>query len=130
MKLSQPQPRLLVQKSKYNKLPKGNKLFETMKSSKSWIVVPVPKGAKSLQRLKPRTQGIDKMIIKNKLTTTAFLRSQPHKSMAKLMMFSKTAIIVERAAKLIKTKKSAPQICPAGIWLKILGKVTKTRPGP
>lgn len=46
------------------------------------------------------------------------------------MIFSKTAIIVDKAAKLIKIKNNAPQSWPAAIWLKILGRVTNTNPGP
>ena len=50
--------------------------------------------------------------------------------MPKETMFSNTAMMVERAAKDMKTKKSAPNTRPPGISLKILGRVTKTRPGP
>ncbi len=62
--------------------------------------------------------------------TTARLRSTPHLSMVKLMRFSKTAMMVESAAKLMKTKKSAPQSWPRGIWANTMGSVTKTSEGP
>ena len=39
------------------------------------------------------------------------------------MIFSNTAMIVERAAKDIKTKKQVPHILPPLIWLKIFGNV-------
>ena len=38
--------------------------------------------------------------------------------------------ICDSAAKFIKTKKSAPQSSPIGMWLKTLGSVTKINLGP
>ena len=64
------------------------------------------------------------------MRTTAVLRSRPHLSMTKLMRFSKTAMMVDSAAKLMNRKKSAPQSWPNGIWLKTMGSVTKTSEGP
>ena len=46
------------------------------------------------------------------------------------MMFSNTAMTVERAAKLMKMKNSVPHSWPPAMTLKMLGRVTKTRPGP
>ena len=45
-------------------------------------------------------------------------------------MFSNTAITVDIAAKDMKMKNKVPQILPPGIWLKMFGNVTNTRPGP
>ena len=48
----------------------------------------------------------------------------------KAAMFSNTATTVVRAAKLMNRKKRAPQNVPPASWLKMLGSVTKIRPGP
>ena len=50
--------------------------------------------------------------------------------MEKLKIFSNTAMMVDRAAKLMKMKNRVPKIRPPAIWLKILGRVTNTSPGP
>ena len=50
--------------------------------------------------------------------------------MEKLMIFSNTAIIVDWAANVMKTKNKTPKIRPPTIWLKMLGRVMNTRPGP
>ena len=86
-----------------------------MKSSRSWIVVPSPSGAKPLSRLKPNTQGRDRIRIRTRLTRVDLVLVQPNRSMPKLMIFSKTAITVDRAAKLMNRKKSAPKIRPPAI---------------
>ena len=101
-----------------------------MKSSKSWMVEPAPKGAIALQILNPNTQGRERTIISTRFTATAFPLFQLNKSMEKLMIFSNTAMIVDKAAKLINTKNRVPKILPPAIWLKILGRVTNTSPGP
>ena len=66
---------------------------------------------------------------------TAFIRAvffldHFHKSIHEDMMFSNTAITVEKAAKAMKMKKQLPQIRPPGIFAKIFGKVTKISFGP
>ena len=83
-----------------------------------------------LKRLKPRAQGRDKMIIAAAFIRTAFLRLQPNISIAKAIIFSKTAITVDIAANDIKTKNKVPQSLPKDIELKIFGSVAKIRPGP
>ena len=45
-------------------------------------------------------------------------------------IFSNTAMMVERAANVIKIKNNAPQNRPPIIWLNIFGRVTKTSPTP
>ena len=94
------------------------------------MVVPLPSGAKPLHTLKPSTQGMLRTVMTTAFTATAFFRLQPHRSMAKLMMFSNTAMMVDSAAKVMNRKNSAPHRRPPAIWLKTLGRVTKTRPGP
>ena len=101
-----------------------------MKSSRSWMVLPAPRGAMPLHTLKPSTQGMERTRIRIRFTRTDFLRVQPQRSMPKLMIFSNTAMMVDRAAKLINTKNRVPQRRPPAIWLKIFGRVTKTSPGP
>ena len=46
------------------------------------------------------------------------------------MMFSNTAMIVEKHAKVINRKKNVPQILPPGIWIKTFGSVIKISSGP
>ena len=46
------------------------------------------------------------------------------------MIFSNTATTVEKAAKVRKRKKSAPQSLPPLIFAKIFGRVMKISPGP
>ena len=100
-----------------------------MKSSMSWML-PTPGNVIPLQTLKPRMQGIDSTRMATRLTSTAFLRLQPNRSIAKAMMFSKTAMIVVSAANVMNTKNSEPKKRPPAIWLNRLGSVTNTRPGP
>ena len=57
-----------MQNNKYANEPSGRKLYVTKKSSRSWIVVPIPNGVISLRILKPRAQGKDKIKIIIKLT--------------------------------------------------------------
>jgi len=64
------------------------------------------------------------------LTITAFFRLHPVKSMAKDKMFSKTAITVDAAAKIINKKNKAPQILPPAMELNTFGSVIKIRLGP
>ena len=111
-------------------LPIGRRLLLRIKSSRSRTVLPSPRGAKLLQRLKPSTHGRDKMMMAAMLQRTAFLRVQPVKSVAKEMMFWNTAIMVEKAAKDINRKNSVPQILPPAIWLNTLGRVMKIKDGP
>lgn len=65
-----------------------------------------------------------------RLTSTAFFRLQPHISMAKEMIFSNTAMTVDRAAKERNTKNRAPHSWPRGISLKMLGRVMKIKDAP
>ena len=91
--------------------------------------MPFPKGWKPDRMLKPRTQGIEPIIIKIVLMRAVFFRPQPHKSIQDDIMFSKTAITVEKAAKAIKMKKQLPIILPPGIFINMFGNVTKIRLG-
>lgn len=59
-----------------------------------------------------------------------FLRLQPKLSMQLPMRLSKTAVTVEKLAKVMNRKKSPPQSCPIGILMKIFGSATKIRDGP
>ena len=59
-----------------------------------------------------------------------FLRLIFHLSIQQAMIFSKTAMIVENAAKVINRKKNVPQILPPGIWIKTFGSVIKISSGP
>ena len=80
--------------------------------------------------LKPRAQGRLSTVTSTAVRAKARLRSRSHFSMVKVMRFSKTAMMVESAAKLMNTKNSVPHSCPKGIWLNTLGRVTNTSEGP
>ena len=56
----------------------------------------------------PQAAGVAAMI-STQLIQDAFLRLQPRESMEKEMMFSNTAISVEKAANSMNTKNRAPQ---------------------
>ena len=60
IKLSHPQPFLRVQNRTNISEPKGKRILETRKSSKSIIFVFLPKGVTPERMLKPRTQGIER----------------------------------------------------------------------
>lgn len=102
----------------------------TIKSSKSSTLEPAPKGVNPLHKLKPRTHGIDKIMMAIIFPITAFFLLHPVKSIAKEIIFSNTAIIVETAAKTINRKNKVPQILPPLIALNTFGSVTKIRLGP
>ena len=61
---------------------------------------------------------------------TAFLRDRLKLSMQVEIIFSKTAIIVEKLAKVINKKNSPPHNSPPFMFIKILGRVIKIRLGP
>ena len=94
------------------------------------MLLPGPSGCTLLHRLKPRMQGILSSRMPIRLTATAFLRLQPQRSMPKVMIFSNTAMTVDRAAKVRNTKNRVPHRRPSAISLKMLGRVTKIRLGP
>ena len=108
----------------------GNIMLLTRKSSKSKMVLPCPRGWNADHRLNPKTQGRDKAVIAIKFARQDCFLLQCNKSMPQELMFSNTASMVENAAKVIKTKKSVPQIWPPAIPLNTLGNVMKIRLGP
>ena len=60
----------------------------------------------------------------------AFFLDHPKLSMHDEMIFSKTAITVEKEAKVINRKKRLPHTLPPCILTKTFGRVTKIRLGP
>ena len=102
----------------------------TKKSSKSRKLVPLPIGSIKLKILKPKAQGSESISKAIQFTILAFFLFQPVRSIAQARIVSNTARTVEKAAKLINTKKRLPQTLPSGILLKIFGKVIKIRLGP
>ena len=54
----------------------------------------------------------------------------PNISMQNEMIFSKTAMIVEKHAKVINKKNSVPQILPPAIFTNTFGKVMNMSAGP
>ncbi len=92
--------------------------------------VPAPRGWMPESTLKPRTAGRESRITSIIFMHTALGRDTPKRSMAKEIIFSKTAITVESAAKDKNRKNRVPQILPPAIWLKIWGRVMKIREGP
>ena len=102
----------------------------TRKSSRSMMDVPGPMGWIPASRLGARAQGVARTSIRKVLTRQAFLRLMPVRSRNMAMIFSKTPITVDMAAKDINTKKREPHKRPSPIWLNILGSVMKIRLGP
>ena len=108
----------------------GKILLLKIKSSRSKTFEPSPKGWKLDQILKPNAQGNDKIKIPTHVTIEARTLPQPKRSMKQAIIFSKTAITVERAAKLMNRKNNVDHIRPLGIELNMFGRVTKINPGP
>lgn len=81
----------------------------------------------SCHTLNDKTQGMLHRKIAGKRIYTAFLRDHRKLSMHVQMRFSNTAVTVEKLAKVMKTKKRAPQNWPHGILTKIFGSVAKMR---
>ena len=63
-------------------------------------------------------------------TRAAFLRLQPVRSMVQARMFSNTATMVEKAAKLMNKKNRLPHTLPPPMALNTLGRVMKISEGP
>ena len=79
--------------------------------------------------LKPSTQGMDRIRMATRLTSTAFFRLQPHFSIEKDRMFSKTAITVVRAAKDMNTKTGSPTAGPWASFIKDVGQGDENQVG-
>ena len=90
----------------------------------------MPIGSIELKRLNPNAQGSDSTSTAIQFTRLAFFLLQPVRSIVQARIVSNTARTVEKAAKLINTKKRLPQTLPSGILLKILGRVINIRLGP
>ena len=129
-KLSYPQPFFLVQKSTNKRQPRGSILYETIKSSRSIIVVPAPRGCTPDKTLYPRTAGIQSTDITKRLTNDALFLLQLNKSIVIAIIFSYTAITVDNAANAINIKNNTSHITPPGIWLNTLGSVMNNNDGP
>ena len=112
IKLSHPQPFFDAQKSTKITEPRGRMLLDTIKSSRSMMVVPSPRICTPDQGPKPSTAGMERTITSTILASTAFLRSHPSSSMEKARMFSNTAITVDKAANAINRKNRAPHSLP------------------
>ena len=123
---------MLVQVVQQNKFTNGILTTDgnTIKSSRSSTLLPAPSGWNPLSTLKPRTHGSERITIAIRFTTTAFALEQLVRSIANAMIFSKTAMIVDAAAKSMHRKNKVPQILPPLMELKIFGSVIKTRLGP
>lgn len=131
MDLFQPHPILHVQNKAKKIPPKGKMLLEIIKSSISIILFSPMIGICAPDHmLKPRQHGTLKSTMTKKLTLILFARVHPVSSIQKATIFSKTAITVDMAAKLRKTKNAAPNIDPHGIEANTFGKVSNTKLGP
>ena len=102
----------------------------TRKSSKSNTDEPAPKGWNPESTLKPSTHGIDNTKIRMQLMKQAFFLDHLNKSMHQEMMFSNTAITVEKEANVMKMKNKLPQTLPIDMLLKMFGNVMKIKLGP
>ena len=110
--------------------PMGSSRLLTRKSSRSSTPVPAPRGWKPDQTLKPSTQGREATSISTRLMALAFWRLQPNCSMQQARMFSNTARMVEKEAKVINRKNRLPHSRPPGMEMNTLGRVMKIKEGP
>ena len=94
------------------------------------IVEPAPIGWIFFSRLNPNTAGIVSTSIITRFTIRDFFLLQSHSSTDIVIMFSNTAITVERAANDMKMKKNIPHKRLEAIWWKTLGRVMKSSDGP
>ena len=70
------------------------------------------------------------MRMKTQFARAAFFRLQPKLSMALAWRFSKTAMTVEKLAKVMNRKNRDPQRRPPAIFRKTLGRIMKISAGP
>ena len=84
----------------------------------------------SLKILNPSMHGKDNTRIRMQFMMQAFFLDILNESMQLERMFSKTAITVEKLAKVMKRKKRLPHKMPPFMFTKTLGKVIKIRLGP
>ena len=84
----------------------------------------------SLKILNPSMHGKDNTRIRMQFMMQAFFLDILNESMQLERMFSKTAITVEKLAKVMKRKKRLPHKMPPFILTKTLGKVMNMRLGP
>ena len=89
-----------------------------------------PMIVKSLKILNPSIHGKDNTRIRMQFMMQAFFLDILNESMQLERMFSKTAITVEKLAKVMKRKKRLPHKMPPFMFTKTLGKVIKIRLGP
>ena len=101
----------------------------TIKSSLSSTSLP-PMRCRLLHTLYPSTHGILAISIITPFISAALFLDQPNISMANDMIFSNTAITVEKLAKVINKKKRQPHMRPPCIFTNTFGKVIKIRLGP
>ena len=128
MKLSHPQPYLVIQNKRYTSDPIGRRLLLTRKSSISIILFPPIENP--AQSVIPSTQGTARRISRTPLIRTDFFKEIPHISLANWIIFWNTAMIVENAANDMNRKNRAPQILPPAISRNTFGSVTNTSHGP
>ena len=83
-----------------------------------------------MRRLNPSTHGILPIITTGIFNRIVLILDHPKESVKVEMIDSNTAVTVEKLAKVINTKNSAPHTLPPGILIKTCGNVTKIRDGP
>lgn len=106
----------------------GNKMFDEAKSSELKIVL--PNIAKSFKMPKDSVAGMAIKLTIIKIKILAFKRDILNCSMNVAVGTSKILMPEVKAAKSKSTKNAIATQFPKGIWAKIFGKVTKTKPAP
>ncbi len=120
----QPQPFFDVQKIAKNNTPKGKILLDIIKSCISKTVFNPRAGTEMpLHILKPKQQGNPNITNETKAIMEHLILVQFFNSIKKAIIFSKTAITVDSAAKLKNIKNNEPNTEPKGICAKTLGRV-------
>ena len=112
------------QTAKWEQIITYNKIFQIqyITSCSKWL--------ESAQYIEARMHGRERITIAIRFITTAFALEQLVRSIANAMIFSKTAMTVDAAAKSMHRKNKVPQILPPLMELKIFGSVIKIRLGP
>ena len=126
----QPQPFFFTQKRTIIRDPSGRILQETRKSSKSIMFVSFPIIETPERTEKPRIAGSDRTRSAEALRITDFFFVIFQSSDDIETIFSKTAITVVNAAKVINRKKRVPHILPPVMLAKTFGRVLNSREGP
>ena len=126
---SNPHPHFVTQKRRYTSEPIGSSRLLTIKSSLSSTSLP-PIRLRSLHILYPNTHGRLAIRIITPFTNAALFLLHQNISIANDIIFSNTAITVEKLANVMNIKNRHPHTLPPVIFTNTFGSVINMRLGP